>query len=61
MNAAKSGESVESEACENPVLEQYQLGGRVGVTGTPAIVLQDGHMVRGYVPADSLAKGLGLL
>lgn len=61
MNAAKAGRAVESASCENPVLEQYQLGGQVGVTGTPAIVLEDGNMVRGYVPADNLAKGLGLL
>jgi thiol:disulfide interchange protein DsbC len=61
MTAAKSGKNVESASCDSPVLEQFQLGGRVGVTGTPAIVLEDGHMVRGYVPADSLAKGLGLL
>ena len=31
------------------------------LTGTPAIVLEDGNMIRGYVPADTLAKGLGLL
>ncbi|MDK9559320.1 DsbC family protein [Marinobacter sp. M216] len=61
MDAAKAGRPVESASCENPVLEQYQLGGRIGVTGTPAIVLEDGNMVRGYVPADNLAKGLGLL
>ncbi|MEO9523953.1 MAG: DsbC family protein [Marinobacter alexandrii] len=61
MDAAKGGRSVASASCENPVLEQYQLGGRVGVTGTPAIVLEDGNMVRGYVPADNLAQGLGLL
>jgi thiol:disulfide interchange protein DsbC len=52
---------VESAQCDNPVLEQYELGGRIGVTGTPAIVLEDGNMIRGYVPADTLAKGLGLL
>lgn len=61
MDAAKSGKAVESASCENPVLEQYRLGGRVGVTGTPAILLEDGNMVRGYVPAENLAKGLGLL
>ncbi|KEF31087.1 MAG: DsbC family protein [Gammaproteobacteria bacterium] len=61
MDAAKAGRRVEAAECENPVLEQYRLGGQVGVTGTPAIVLEDGTMVRGYVPADNLAKGLGLL
>ncbi len=61
MDAAKSGRPVEPAECENPVLDQYQLGGRVGVTGTPAIVLEDGNMVRGYVPARNLAEGLGIL
>ncbi|QSP96290.1 thioredoxin fold domain-containing protein [Marinobacter salinisoli] len=61
MDAAKGGRSVTASTCDNPVLEQFQLGGRVGVTGTPAILLEDGNMVRGYVPASNLAKGLGLL
>ncbi|MDY6841676.1 MAG: DsbC family protein [Pseudomonadota bacterium] len=61
MTSAKSGRSVALASCENPVREQYQLGGRVGVTGTPAIVLKDGNMIRGYVPAKRLAEGLGLL
>lgn len=61
MDAAKQGRSVEQQSCDNPVADQFQLGGRVGVTGTPAIVLEDGNMVRGYVPAEKLAEGLGLL
>lgn len=61
MTAAKSGKPVSDATCDNPVLAQYQLGGKIGVSGTPAIVLEDGNMIRGYVPAKSLAKGLGLL
>ena len=61
MDAAKAGRSVEQRSCENPVAEQYRLGGQVGVTGTPAILLEDGNMVRGYVPARNLAEGLGIL
>lgn len=61
MDAAKSGESVEQKNCENPVEAQFRLGGQLGVTGTPAILLEDGKMVRGYVPARNLAEGLGLL
>ncbi|MBC7182971.1 MAG: DsbC family protein, partial [Marinobacter sp.] len=61
MTSAKAGRSIDQASCENPVREQYQLGGQVGVTGTPAIVLEDGNMVRGYVPAKRLAEGLGLL
>lgn len=61
MNAAKQGRPVDDQSCENPVREQFELGSRVGVTGTPAIVLEDGNMVRGYVPSEKLAEGLGLL
>lgn len=61
MDAAKGGLAVETLSCENPVQAQYRLGHEVGVTGTPAIVLEDGHMIRGYMPADQLAQGLGLL
>lgn len=61
MDQAKAGEKVDELSCDNPVAEQYQLGRDVGVTGTPAILLEDGKMVRGYVPAEKLAEGLGLL
>lgn len=61
MDAAKQGRKVEDKSCENPVRDQFELGSRVGVTGTPAIVLEDGNVVRGYVPAEKLAEGLGLL
>lgn len=61
MDAAKGGKTIAQESCNNPVAEQYQLGGQVGVTGTPAILLEDGNIVRGYVPARNLAEGLGLL
>jgi len=61
MDDAKAGGSVEQKSCDNPVEEQFRLGGQVGVTGTPAIVLEDGNVVRGYVPAKNLAEGLGLL
>lgn len=61
MDSAKAGKTVAAATCSNPVLEQSNLGQNIGVTGTPAIVLEDGNMVRGYVPAKSLAEGLGLL
>lgn len=61
MDTAKGGRQVPDVSCDNPVAEQFELGGKVGVTGTPAILLEDGNMVRGYVPADQLARGLGLL
>ena len=61
MTSAKNGRSIPSKTCKNPVLAQYELGRTLGVTGTPAIVLEDGTLVPGYLTADKLAKGLGLL
>ncbi|SDM07252.1 thiol:disulfide interchange protein DsbC [Modicisalibacter muralis] len=61
MSAAKRGESLDAPAdCDNPVVEQYHLGGELGVRGTPAIILPDGRLVPGYVPAERLAAMLGI-
>jgi thiol:disulfide interchange protein DsbC len=38
----------------------YELGIRLGVNGTPAIVLPDGRLQPGYLPADRLLATLGL-
>lgn len=56
MTAAKLGQGdFESEACDSPVIRQYILGQRMGVTGTPAILLGDGTLIPGYLPAAELA------
>nr|WP_299243827.1 DsbC family protein [uncultured Halomonas sp.] len=61
MSASKRGETLDLEAdCDNLVADQYHLGRELGVQGTPAIVLPDGRMVPGYVPADRLAKMLDI-
>ena len=61
MSAAKRQESLTNSAdCDNPVEAQYHLGMEVGVQGTPAIVLPDGRLVPGYVPAERLAAMLGI-
>ncbi len=54
MTRAKAGRPIEKRDCSNPVKADLALGERMGVTGTPAIVLEDGEMVPGYVPADRL-------
>ena len=60
MDAAKLERKVVDKTCENPVLSQYQAGQAVGVRGTPTIVLEDGTVIGGYVPADRLLSQLGL-
>lgn len=54
LTQAKNRESIPAKTCDNPVAEQYQLGQSMGVTGTPALVMEDGSLVPGYVPAQRL-------
>ena len=61
MTQAKAGKVVPKSSCVNPVAAEYNLGNKLGVTGTPAIVLGDGSLVPGYIPAEQLAQALGLL
>lgn len=58
MTDAKMGTSIEMLSCDNPVREHYETGQSIGVTGTPAIVLESGEIVPGYVPPQELASRL---
>ena len=60
MDIAKAGNPVPASNtnCENPVDGHMALGTMVGVSGTPALVLDDGQLVPGYVPAARLVKML---
>jgi thiol:disulfide interchange protein DsbC len=57
---AKLGSEIPENKCVNPVADQFNLGGEVGVRGTPTIVLGDGTLLPGYLPAVELVKRLGL-
>lgn len=58
MTAAKAGGNVDAKTCENPVQDHMKLGELMGVNGTPAMVLDTGQMLPGYISADRLAKYL---
>ena len=60
ITTLKRGDNIPSRTCPNPVAAQYELGGRVGVIGTPSIVLSDGRMLPGYLSAEKLAEELGI-
>ena len=61
MNKAKAtGFIKENLKCEAPIEAHLALGEQFGVRGTPAIVLSSGELVPGYMPADELAKKLGI-
>jgi len=56
MSKAKSRQEVEFKTCENSVKDQYALGQVFGVSGTPALVLEDGTLQPGYLPAPRLLQ-----
>lgn len=61
ITALKAGEDIDEDVCDgNPVPQQYELGGTLGVRGTPALITESGRLLPGYMPAEKLAKELGL-
>jgi thiol:disulfide interchange protein DsbC len=57
----KAREEIPVNVCPgNPVADQYMLGQKVGVSGTPAMVLDSGEMVPGYMPADKIVERMGI-
>lgn len=55
----KNGKPIPENVCKtNPIETQYDLGGRMGVSGTPALITETGRLLPGYVPANLLVKQL---
>lgn len=61
MDDAKLNNKISPLKCDpNPVAAHYASGRKVGVNGTPAIVLEDGSIIAGYMPAKNLLANLGI-
>lgn len=58
MTSAKTGGSVPRKACTTSVNQQYDVGQRIGLSGTPMILTEQGLQVGGYVPPAELRKAL---
>lgn len=58
LTRSKAGEELPKASCDNPVDEHMAAAEQVGVTGTPTLVLENGEVIPGYVPAERLAKML---
>jgi len=48
MTKAKNGSGVAHRICDKPIEAEFDFGRRVGVNGTPAIMLANGMMLPGY-------------
>lgn len=61
LTKLKNREQIEDNVCQdNPVEDQYALGRKIGLTGTPAIVMDTGELIPGYMPAKNLAERIGI-
>lgn len=58
LTAAKEGRKVPAANCTNPVARHYDIGRRVGLTGTPMIVTESGVQMPGYMPPADLRAAL---
>jgi thiol:disulfide interchange protein DsbC len=59
LTQAKSGAIIDSDDCiSTPVEEHYQLGRTIGIRGTPAIIVQGGELIPGYVSPNELLTHL---
>lgn len=57
LTDAKNDRPVPKKTCTNPIAQDYELGRKIGVDGTPAIYGPDGTQLGGYLPpAEMLAR-----
>ena len=61
MNRAKQGYELPRRNCKTEAIANHlQMVEKMGLTGTPAMVLNDGTLIPGYLPAARLKNILGL-
>ena len=59
LTMAKLDQKFETATCDSSIVQDHYIIGRdVGLSGTPAIVMDDGTLIGGYVPPDQLAAQL---
>jgi thiol:disulfide interchange protein DsbC len=58
FTAAKEGKAPKPAECANPVKDEFDLGVKLGVNGTPTVLGPDGMVLGGYVTPDKLLKML---
>jgi thiol:disulfide interchange protein DsbC len=56
LNLAITGQVLEERACPNPVQQHLALGKQLGISGVPALMLENGEMLPGYVAAEGLSE-----
>lgn len=58
MTKAKSGQELAKKTCTNPIAKHLELVESLGLRGTPALLLEDGQILPGYLPPNELEEVL---
>lgn len=58
LTDAKNDRPVPAKACKTYIAEDYALGQRIGLNGTPAIYAANGMQVGGYLPPEQIVAAL---
>ena len=54
LTTSKNRQPIEVKICDAPIARHHALGRELGVTGTPAIFLENGRKLPVYIPPDEL-------
>ena len=61
LTKLKQRQNIPENVCaDNPVAKQFQIGQQIGLSGTPALVFEDGQLIGGYVEPARLKDMLEL-
>ena len=52
------GDKFAQTKCESPIDAHMEVASKIGISGTPTIILEDGTLMPGYVPAKRLLQAL---
>ncbi|MBE1158891.1 thioredoxin fold domain-containing protein [Dyella acidiphila] len=55
---AKKGKLPKQVDCKNPVKDQFDLGLKLGVTGTPSVYAEDGTLIGGYLSPTEMLQAV---
>lgn len=62
LTLAKQDKEFETHSCDPAVVSKhYSMGQDVGLTGTPALLFEDGSLVSGYLPPARLVEALAAM
>lgn len=56
MTNAKNSRNIAYRVCDKPIEGEFNFGRKIGVNGTPALILSNGMMVPGYQPPEQLEQ-----